>query len=131
MQMPVGLYYDSKFVQGFQRQELIQWLSQLHPIWEYRYATSQTRKLLRPVYWLGNWQFACLNYYHPPKGLLNRCVVAEPFPPVLARLIANIEAMIHNHYPPRDVPRGWELNTCLINYYGSKLVDGKWTDVAR
>ena len=30
-----------------------------------------------------------------------------------------------------DMPAKWHLNTCLVNFYGSRLVDGKWDDVAR
>ena len=41
---------------------------------------------MRPVYWLGGWQFACLDYYRPPDGVDDRCVRAEPFPAVLAKL---------------------------------------------
>ena len=44
------------------------------------------------MYWLGNWQFACLDYYRPPKGVKDRCVRAEPFPPVLQRQVEKIEA---------------------------------------
>jgi hypothetical protein len=105
-------------------------LSKLHPIWEYRYSKhnppppGQTqRRLLRPVYWLGNWQFACLNYYHPPKGIDFRCVEAEPFPSEMQCMVDEITEIVHNSFDPRDVPRGWELNTCLINYYGTYLHD--------
>src|SRR4051812_31237076 len=76
-----GLYYNPKFISHAEREEILAWLSGLHPIWDERYSKSNPppagktqRRLLRPVYWLGNWQFACLNYYHPPKGILNRCV---------------------------------------------------------
>lgn len=113
-------------------------LKALHPIWENRFSKNNPppvgqsqRRLLRPVYWLGNWQFACLNYYHPPKGIEFRCVEAEPFPPQMQALVDEITEMVHNHFEARDIPRGWELNTCLINYYGSDLHDGKRTDVAR
>jgi hypothetical protein len=30
-----------------------------------------------------------------------------------------------------DMPAKWHLNTCLVNFYGSRLQDGKWVDVAR
>src|SRR3712207_7147345 len=26
---------------------------------------------------------------------------------------------------------GWHLNTCLVNFYGSRLEDGRWVDTAR
>lgn len=93
---------------------------------------QKQRPLLRPVYWLGNWQFACLNYYHPPKGINDRCVHAEPYPKVLDGLVNKIENLIKDHYDARDIPRGWHLNTCLINFYGDQISsDGKRNDCAR
>jgi alkylated DNA repair dioxygenase AlkB len=89
------------------------------------------RQLLRPVYWLGNWQFACLNYYHPPKGIQNRCVLAESFPDFMQAVVSKIESLVLSHFDQRDVPYKWHLNTCLINYYGDHLVNGKKTDCAR
>jgi hypothetical protein len=89
------------------------------------------RELLRPVYWLGNWQFACLNYYHPPQGLHNRCVLCEEYPQVLARMVYEIEPIVHREFSPKDIPDKWHLNTCLINYYGNKTVNGEKTDCAR
>ena len=59
--------------------------------------------MLRPVYWLGNWQFACLDYYRPPHGVHGRCVEAEPFPPVLADLVRTIETRTHELFDPEDV----------------------------
>src|SRR4029079_10137577 len=53
------------------------------------------------------------------------------FPPVLARLVASIEKRVRSGFPPSNVPRSWHLNTCLVNFYGSRLVDGKWVDAAR
>lgn len=130
--------YKPNYVSLVEKQQIFAYLRGLHPIWESRFSESNppppgepNRQLLRPVYWLGNWQFACLDYYHPPKGIYNRCVEAEPFPEVLAKIIYQIENLVHNHYPEKDVPRGWELNTCLINYYGAKLVEGRWQDMAR
>ncbi len=114
------------------------WLAQIHPIWENRFSENNPppegeaqRQLLRPVYWLGNWQFACLNYYHPPHGVKNRCVRAEPFPAPLARLIAKIEAIARKLYQGTEMPEKWRLNTCLLNFYGSRLVEGKKIDTAR
>lgn len=134
-----GLIYRENFVTPSQRERILDEVRRFYPIWENRFSehnppppgTSQ-RRLLRPVYWLGNWQFACLNYYHPPKGTEFRCVQAEPFPPAMQALVDEITELVQNHFDPRDVPRGWELNTCLINYYGSQIApDGKRTDVAR
>ncbi len=120
------------------RAEILAWLATLHPLWEQRYPTSRPppagraqRRLLRPVYWLGNWQFACLGYYTPPHGTHDRCVAAEPFPPVLARIVAAVEARVHREFPRADVPPGWRLDTCLVNFYGSRLDEDRWTDAAR
>jgi alkylated DNA repair protein (DNA oxidative demethylase) len=134
-----GLIYRENFVTRDQRERLLAEVSHYHPIWEMRFskhnpppAGAEQRRLLRPVYWLGNWQFACLNYYHPPKGIEFRCVEAEPFPPTMQALVDEVTEMVHNQFEPRDIPRGWELNTCLINYYGSQIApDGKRIDVAR
>lgn len=133
-----NLIYKPGYITKPERTEILEYLATLHPIWEMRYsknnpppADQQQRRLLRPVYWLGNWQFACLNYYHPPKGLYHRCVSAEPYPAVLANLVQKIEAIVKNEFDPKDVPRGWHLNTCLINFYGDQINDGKRNDCAR
>lgn len=133
-----GLYYDSSFLQAHEEKEILSWLETVHPIWENRFSKSNPppagesqRKLLRPVYWLGNWQFACLDYYRPPRGIQFRCVEAEPYPPVLKRLIHKIEKLAHQFFSPKEIPAGWTLNTCLINYYGSHIVNEKKNDVAR
>jgi DNA oxidative demethylase len=134
-----GLIYTPQFVKPKEKEAIFAYLRGLYPIWEMRFSKhnpppegTTNRQLLRPVYWLGNWQFACLDYYHPPKGLYNRCVLAETFPPVLAELVAKIENIVHNEFLEKDVPQRWHLNTCLINYYGSRIeADGKRTDVAR
>jgi alkylated DNA repair dioxygenase AlkB len=132
-----GLHYDAAFVGGDERAELVAWLETLHPIWEDRFtarkaaATGAQRRLLRPVYWLGNWQFACLDYYRPPNGVRDRCVTAEPFPPVLARMVERIETRTRAMFRGPDLPARWHLNTCLINLYGSALENGKTVDTAR
>jgi alkylated DNA repair dioxygenase AlkB len=117
---------------------VVAWLSTLHPLWENRFSEHRPlpegetqRRLLRPVYWLGNWQFACLDYYRPPHGVWNRCVQAEPFPPVLARLVAVMEQRARGMFRGEDLPERWHLNTCLVNFYGSRLEGGKWVDCAR
>src|SRR5688500_20396209 len=76
------------------RSEILTWLETLRPIWEFRYSTTRPpprgesqRRLLRPVYWLGNWQFACLDYYRPPHGVHERAVAAEPFPRVFEGIV--------------------------------------------
>jgi alkylated DNA repair dioxygenase AlkB len=105
----------------------VRWLSTLVPIWEQRFSTrrpppagQEQRGLLRPVYWLGNWQFACLDYYRPPNGVHGRCVAAEPFPEVLAHLVARIEERARSMFEGADLPQGWHLNTCLVNFYGRR-----------
>ncbi len=130
--------YQENFVSKGERKVLLEELKQFYPIWEERYSKSNpppegqpNRWLLRPVYWLGNWQFACLNYYHPPKGIEYRCVKAEPFPDTMQKLVNEIEAKVRNQFLEKDVPRFWKLNTCLINYYGHKLIDGKKVEFAR
>jgi DNA oxidative demethylase len=136
--MTPGLYYNRSFLTKGDREEILAWLETIHPIWENRFSDHRPlpegetqRQLLRPVYWLGNWQFACLDYYRPPKGVLHRCVRAEPFPPVLARLIKKVEGMARRMFVGKDMPKGWHLNTCLVNYYGSRLENGKRIDTAR
>lgn len=136
---PRGLIYKPNYISAREKEEILKYLKTLYPLWEMRYSKNnpppenqKQRPLLRPVYWLGNWQFACLNYYHPPKGIYNRCVQAEGYPPILEYLVQKIEALVHESYEPRDIPRGWHLNTCLINYYGNQIQeDGKRVDCAR
>jgi alkylated DNA repair protein (DNA oxidative demethylase) len=129
-------------VQGYlrdaDRRTIVDWLATLHPLWEFRYpvgrpppADQPQRRLLRPVYWLGNWQFACLEYYRPPKGVYERCVAAEPFPPVLARLARDMERRAHEQFPAAWIPRGFHFNTCLVNFYGSRIEKEKVVDCAR
>jgi alkylated DNA repair dioxygenase AlkB len=61
----------------------------------------------------------------------NRCVRAEPFPPVLQRQVDKIEALARRMFRGPDMPPRWHLNTCLVNFYGSRLEDGRWVDTAR
>jgi len=133
-----GLYYNRGFLSQQDRSGVLDWLSGVYPIWEMRYSNhnpppegESQRQLLRPVYWLGNWQFACLNYYHPPKGIKNRCVQAEPFPEVLKQLVSKIESMTRKMFTGSDLPQKWHLNTCLVNFYGSRIENGKEVDTAR
>jgi DNA oxidative demethylase len=137
-QLPLGIYYQFPFVDRKERAQLLEWLNTLHPLWEMRFSEhnpppegDQQRPLLRPVYWLGNWQFACLDYYHPPKGIHNRCIKAEPYPIFLQKLVDRIEFIAKKRFPKSFFPEKWKLNTCLINFYGNKLEDGKWVDRAR
>jgi len=138
-QQNLNLIYEPSYITANEKKDIIKYLESLYPIWENRFSVSNpppegepNRPLLRPVYWLGNWQFACLDYYHPPKGIQNRCVEAESYPPVLEKIVKKIEQMVHEKFSEKDIPRGWHLNTCLINYYGNKILpDGKILDTAR
>jgi len=134
-----GLFYDERFLRESERTAILEWLRTLYPLWEQRYSHLRAppegqpqRSLLRPVYWLGNWQFACLDYYRPPHGVNDRCVQAEPFPPVLADLVREVETIARRMFRNVvDMPRGWHLNTCLVNLYGRRLEGDKWVDSAR
>jgi len=139
---PRGHHYFPGYLKARERELLLTWLSTLRPIWEQRYSTlrappeGQTqRELLRPVYWLGNWQFACLDYYRPPSGTADRCVAAEPFPAVLARVVEDTERRVAKLFPAKDIPDGYGLNTCLVNFYGARAQahqgGQRWTDTAR
>jgi alkylated DNA repair protein (DNA oxidative demethylase) len=137
-ELPLGLHYQFPFIDRNERDELLKWLNSLVPLWEMRFsehnpppANDEQRPLLRPVYWLGNWQFACLDYYHPPKGTKNRCVEAETYPVALQKMVDRIEFIAKKRFPKSFFPSGWKLNTCLVNFYGNKLEDGKWVDRAR
>jgi alkylated DNA repair dioxygenase AlkB len=117
---------------------LVESLGALHPLWEQRYgafrpppAGQENRGLLRPVYWLGNWQFACLGYYEPPRKIRDAAVRAEPFPPAIQRVADRAEALARRALPPAWIPRGWRLNTCLVNYYGSRVTDRGEDDAGR
>ena len=136
--MPAGQLYDPDFVSPHDRAQIVEWLGQIHPLWEERFSAHhpppkglQQRRLLRPVYWLGNWQFACLDYYRPPHGVDGRCMQAEPFPPVLARLVAAVEKLARQMFEGEEMPTGWHLNTCLVNLYGSQRAGGRRLDTAR
>lgn len=128
-----GHHYFPAFVSTEESRAIEEWLATLAPLWERRHrrGSGDERWLLRPVYWLGSWQFACLDYYRPPHGTRERCVRAEPFPRVLRSLVARAEELARERFRPPDVPAGWRLNTCLMNFYGSRLQDGRWTDAAR
>lgn len=125
-----GIYYNVGFLNGPKRQFLLNEIESFHPIWEERFSESNPppendtwRSLKRPVYWLGNWQFACLGYYHPPHDIEFRCIRAEKFPPHMQRMVNEIEALVRKMAPQSDIPKLWKLNTCLINYYGAKVAE--------
>lgn len=133
-----GHHYNASFLSEGDRADILAWLGGLSPLWEERYSKhfppppgQSQRRLLRPVYWLGNWQFACLDYYRPPKGVKDRCVKAEPFPGVLQRQVDKVEQLARRMFHGPDLPSGWHLNTCLVNFYGSRLENEAWVDTAR
>lgn len=133
-----GLLHQPRFLRDPARAELLAWLGGIRPLWEQRFSTRRPpprgesqRPLLRPVYWLGNWQFACLGYYEPPRRRRDTAVAAEPFPPVLQALAAEMERRIRKAVPAAFIPAGWALDTCLINFYGDLRVGGRWEDRAR
>lgn len=135
---PRGHHYFPGYLKARDREQLSKWLGTLRPLWEQRYSTlrgppaGQTqRELLRPVYWLGNWQFACLDYYRPPRGTADRCVAAEPFPDVLAKVARDSELRIAKLFARKDIPEGYRLNTCLVNFYGARRQGERWVDTAR
>lgn len=128
-----GFTYVPRFISQADAVELVDYFGSLHPVWESRYAEGDTRnrgsksRLTRPVYWLGAWQFAGLGYYAPPTHVQDRCVRAEPFPPVFERVLEAMAPILTAH-GDTDVP-----NTCLINYYGSERLNpsGPPVDYAR
>ncbi len=136
--LPAGIHYQFPFIDRKERAVVLAWLETLKPLWEMRFSehnpppeNDEQRQLLRPVYWLGNWQFACLDYYHPPKGTHNRCVKAENYPVFLQKMVDRIEFIAKKRFPKSYFPEKWQLNTCLVNFYGNKFEDGKWVDRAR
>ncbi len=130
VQVP-GFSYLPRFFSAEDAEELGQFFAGLHPLWEKRYADGATSRrggsgrLTRPVYWLGGWQFAALGYYAEPDHLHDRCVRAEPLPPVMTRILERLRAELGRHGDDGPLP-----NTCLINYYGS-LEGAPPVDVAR
>src|SRR5688572_28885095 len=93
------------YLKNTERQKAISEILTYKPIWEYRFSKSNpppngeaNRMLLRPVYWLGNWLFACLNYCHPPKGIEFRCVKGEAYPPTLQSIVDDIESRVTSHW---------------------------------
>src|SRR5205085_11335807 len=45
--------------------------------------------------------------------------------------VQRIETKARKMFGPADLPKGWRLNTCLVNLYGSRLAEGKKLDSAR
>jgi len=114
--------------------ELIAYFGKIVPIWEQRHkgddhgrSENHSRRLTRPVYWLGAWQFACLGYYAEPHYREDRCLRAEPFPSAMASVLQRLLPELREHDKTyTDVP-----NSCLINYYGREIGAGPPRDYAR
>ncbi|KIG17445.1 hypothetical protein DB30_03146 [Enhygromyxa salina] len=129
-----GFSYLPGFISVAEGEQLIAYFAQLVPLWEHRHRSNaharpgaHSRRLTRPVYWLGAWQFACLGYYAEPDHREDRCVRAEPFPAVMRTILDRLWPNLRGHDPSLDeVP-----NTCLINYYGREISDGPPVDYAR
>ena len=82
-----GFSYLPQFISASESDQLIAYFGGLMPLWEHRHHETHAqrgpghdRRLTRPVYWLGAWQFACLGYYAEPDHRENRCVRAQAFP---------------------------------------------------
>jgi len=115
---------------------LIAYFESLTPIWERRHAHSRHsrdgargRRITRPVYWLGAWQFASLGYYAEPDYREGRCLRGEAFPEAIQTVLERLRPVLAEHDCSEvddPVP-----NTCLINYYGSELGEGPPRDQAR
>jgi alkylated DNA repair dioxygenase AlkB len=131
-----GFTYLPRFMSASEGQELIAYFESLAPIWEQRHGGDTavregvgSRRIARPVYWLGAWQFASLGYYAEPHYREDRCVRAEPFPPLFNELLERLRPELARH-DSLDVGAR-QHNTCLINYYGSEHGEGAPRDQAR
>ncbi len=138
IQLP-GFTYAPQLIGKGESESLIEYFGSLHPLWEQRYRDesnprndSHSRRLTRPVYWLGAWQFACLGYYSEPDHREHRCVRADPFPAVVRTILNRLEnVIIEHHAEPEDRSLGSLPNTALINYYGREVGQGVPVDYAR
>ncbi len=122
-----GFEYLPGFISTQESDELVAYFSSIQPIWEQRHRGDEheregehPRRLTRPVYWLGAWQFACLGYYAEPDHREHRCVQAEPIAAPMQAILERLRERLPDHLPaPLDSGAEVELpNTCLINYYG-------------
>ena len=120
-----GFSYLPRFITVAESEWLLNYFGSLMPLWETRYAGNEraregqgTRRLTRPVYWLGAWQFACLGYY-TVNHQQEKCLRAEPMPPQLVSILQRLAPQLSPHQT--ELEQGLLPNTCLINYYGSEL----------
>jgi alkylated DNA repair protein (DNA oxidative demethylase) len=131
-----GFTYSPHFISKDESEELIAYFGSLQPLWEQRFRDTQKerskdhgRRLTRPVYWLGAWQFATLGYYAEPDHREHRCLRAEGFPQVMADILERCRPMLaenHRRKESEALP-----TTCLINYYGREVSEGVHRDYAR
>lgn len=125
MEVP-GFSYLPGFITEAEGAALLQYFGSLKPLWESRYVGEAakregqgSRRLTRPVYWLGAWQFACLGYYSLPNHQHEKCLRAEPIPEVMQGILNRLAPQLSAHQDAAE--RGQTPNTCLINYYGTEL----------
>ena len=134
-----GFSYLPQFITKEESEQLLEYFSSVQPLWEQRHtgeeserASKHSRRLTRPVYWLGAWQFACLGYYAEPNYRENRCVRAEPFPEVMQEILNRLQPLIkRDHQGAQGELSQDSPNTCLINYYGRETTNGIPRDYAR
>ncbi len=130
-----GFNYLPRFISLEEADVLAAYFASIHPLWEHRHAETDhardgvgRRRLTRPVYWLGAWQFACLGYYAEPDHREHRCMRAEPLPAVMQSLLERLRPVLHTHDPAFPDPP----NSCLVNYYGKEIHEsGPPVDYAR
>jgi alkylated DNA repair dioxygenase AlkB len=131
-----GFTYHPHFISKAESEELIDYFGSLHPLWEQRFrdqirkrSANHPRRLTRPVYWLGAWQFATLGYYAEPDHREHRCLRAEALPAVMKEILDRTRPALeafHSASSKDALPE-----TCLINYYGREVGKGVPRDYAR
>ncbi len=134
-----GFTYAPQFMSKDEGDALIEYFASLQPLWEQRYRDQgkernqeHHRRLTRPVYWLGAWQFACLGYYSEPDHTEHRCMRAEAIPSVARTILSRLEPRLAQyHSEPSDTRLEILPNTALINYYGREVGNGVPRDYAR
>ncbi|MFT4570434.1 MAG: alkylated DNA repair protein (DNA oxidative demethylase) [Hyphomicrobiaceae bacterium] len=135
-----GFSYLPHFITKEESKHLIAYFAGLMPIWEQRHAGDERgrspnhpRRLTRPVYWLGAWQFASLGYYAEPDHREDRCLRAEGFPAVMQGVLDRLRPLLcESHEDDCASPDLVSLpNTCLINYYGREIGESGPRDYAR
>ena len=134
-----GFSYLPRFIHKEESLELIDYFGELMPIWEQRHrgeehgrSSGHGRRLTRPVYWLGAWQFACLGYYAEPDYRTGRCLRGERLPAVMQQILERLRPVLEDSHSAVESEEVNLLpNTCLINYYGREVGLGVPRDYAR